>query len=248
MLKDLFSQQASVYAKYRPTYPKELFDYITGFVEEKKIAWDCATGNGQAAQMLASYFEKVEATDISEAQLALAIKKENIRYRVSPAEKTPFADNSFDLITIATAYHWLDRKAFHKEATRVGKHNCVVAAWAYNVVQSENEALNKIIHYFYRDVVGSYWDKERKHVDESYQNLEFDFSQLPTKNFAISLAWNKEEFLGYLSSWSAVQHYINKRGSSPLSLIADELRKAWPGDDSKEFYFPLFLRIGRITK
>ena len=58
MPKDLFSQQASVYAKYRPSYPKELFDYITAFVKEKKAVWDCATGNGQAAQMLAAYFEK----------------------------------------------------------------------------------------------------------------------------------------------------------------------------------------------
>ena len=65
--------------------------------------------------------KKVEATDISEAQLSKAVQKENIHYQISPAEKTPFADNTFDLITVATAYHWLNWDEFHKEATRVGK-------------------------------------------------------------------------------------------------------------------------------
>ena len=56
MLKDLFSKQAEDYAKYRPVYPKELFEYILQFVTEKNTAWDCATGNGQAAFALAQYF------------------------------------------------------------------------------------------------------------------------------------------------------------------------------------------------
>ncbi len=72
MSKDLFSKQAKDYAKYRPVYPKELFDHIFQFVEEKNIAWDCATGNGQAALALAQRFKKVIATDISEKQLSLA--------------------------------------------------------------------------------------------------------------------------------------------------------------------------------
>jgi hypothetical protein len=48
MAKDLFSKQSDLYARYRPTYPKELYDYILSFVKEKNTVWDCATGNGQA--------------------------------------------------------------------------------------------------------------------------------------------------------------------------------------------------------
>jgi len=58
MSKDLFSNQASTYARYRPVYPKELYNYILKFVTEKNMAWDCATGNGQAALALAPYFKK----------------------------------------------------------------------------------------------------------------------------------------------------------------------------------------------
>ncbi|HYO22839.1 MAG TPA: class I SAM-dependent methyltransferase [Flavisolibacter sp.] len=248
MAKDLFSAQADLYAKYRPTYPQELFDYILSFVKEKECAWDCATGNGQAANVLASVFSKVEATDLSEQQLKNAVQKENIHYQVSTAEQTPFADNSFDLITIATAYHWFNWRAFFKEATRAGKKDCVVAAWSYHVFYCVDENITKIIGHFYHDIIKQFWDKERKYVDDRYSTVEFDFDPLPAKDFDLVLQWKKEDFLGYLSTWSAVQTYMKQHGNSPLELIEADVNKAWPDDTEKEFHFPLFLRIGRVIK
>ncbi len=244
----IFSTQASTYAKYRPTYPPELFDYIIGFVKEKECAWDCATGNGQAARVLADYFRQVEATDISEAQLKNAVQKGNIHYQISTAEQTPFKNDSFDLITIATAYHWFDWKDFYNEATRVGKNDAVVAAWAYHVLYCTDESITAIIKHFYYDIIKPYWDKERKYVDDRYTTVEFKFAPLPSKDFEIVVQWNKEEFFGYLSSWSAVQNYIKQHQSSPFHLIEEDISKAWPDGERKEFHLPLFLKIGRITK
>ena len=131
MAKDLFSKQSDLYARYRPTYPKELYEYILSFVKEKNTAWDCATGNGQAAVVLADHFKKVIATDISAAQIDKAIKKENIEYSVCPAESTPFEENTFDLVTVAQAYHWINWKEFKKEVTRVCKPGAIIAIWVY---------------------------------------------------------------------------------------------------------------------
>src|SRR5262245_43157313 len=121
MAKDLFSKQSDLYAKYRPTYPKKLYEYILSFVIERNTAWDCATGNGQAAVILSDYFKKVIATDISAAQIEKAIPKENIEYSICSAELTSFAENTFDLVTVAQAYHWIKWKEFKKEVTRVCK-------------------------------------------------------------------------------------------------------------------------------
>lgn len=248
MPKELFSNHSETYARYRPTYPQELFDYIFQFVEKKKHAWDCATGNGQAASVLADHFEKVEASDISEAQISHAVQKPNIQYHVCPAEQTPFADNSFDLITVATAYHWLNWKKFYEEATSVGKPNCVVAVWSYNIFSTEEERVNKIIDRFYKRITHPYWDYERKYVDDSYTTVEFDFDPLPAKDFEIRLNWNKEHFIGYLESWSAVQKFIQQNNSSPIDLIRKDLDTVWNDEETKPIHFPLFLRIGRITK
>ena len=248
MAKDLFSSQAEDYAKYRPTYPKELYDHVLQFVKERGCAWDCATGNGQAASVLADYFKTVEATDISEAQLENAVRKEAVRYQISSAEKTPFADNSFDLVTVATAYHWFDWAAFRKEATRVGKKDCVVAVWAYNIVVCLDATIDALIRDYYFNTMYGYWDKERRHVEASYSTVAFDFAPLPTKDFEIVRTWTKEDLVGYLSTWSAFQNYLKQNGTSPLPAFEKRLAGVWPDNTEKEFRFPLFLRIGRIVK
>jgi ubiquinone/menaquinone biosynthesis C-methylase UbiE len=248
MPKDLFSDRSDLYAKYRPTYPEALYHYILSFVEKRNHAWDCATGNGQAAGVLANYFEKVEASDISAAQLEKAVQKPNIQYHMAPAEHTPFPDDTFDLITVAQAYHWLSPKEFYKEATRTGKPNAVVAAWVYNLFQCEDQAVNQIVRHFYRDITLPYWDAARKYVEEGYKTVDFAFDPLPSREFSIQLRYTKEQFKGYLSSWSGVQAYIKKKGSSPLLLIENDLDRIWNDTEQKEFHFPLALRIGRIRK
>ncbi|MEP6725526.1 MAG: class I SAM-dependent methyltransferase [Bacteroidota bacterium] len=247
MTKDLFSIQAADYARYRPSYPAELIAYVISFVQEKKLAWDCATGNGQAAVLLAPYFKQVIGTDTSEKQLALAIAAENINYQPAKAEQTPFADNSFDLITVAQAYHWFQFNDFEKEAKRVAKPGGIIAIWGYNIPACDNETINGITRQFYTIIVGPYWDAERKYIDESYKTVPFNFAELPSNEFSIHVRWNKEDLTGYLNSWSSVQHFIKAKGYNPVNEMATQLTAAWPpGKNEIEFIFPVFLRIGKI--
>src|SRR5438128_2266209 len=96
--KDLFSKQAGSYAQYRPTYPERLFDYLAGIAPARESVWDCGTGNGQAALLLASRFTHVIATDPSERQIAQATPNPRVEYRVAPAEKSGLPDSSVDLV------------------------------------------------------------------------------------------------------------------------------------------------------
>ena len=248
MPKDLFSDSSDQYAKYRPAYPPELYDYLLSFVKTKGVAWDCATGNGQAASELSKHFQKVIASDISESQLEFAIKKPNIEYVVCPAEHTPFADNSFDLVTVAQAFHWLDWEKFSKEVTRVTKNNGVIAIWVYQNALTGEIAIDEVIHEFYRDVLGSYWDDARKHVDDGYATVEFDFDDNHTSEFDMELNWQLADLLGYISTWSAVKKFIRKNESNPLSILEEKLLKVWPPDEYKKIVFPLILKMGRIIK
>ena len=134
------------------------------------------------------------------------------------------------------------------EATRVGKQNCVVAAWAYHIIYCTDENITAILHHFYYEIIQPYWDKERRFVDERYTTVTFNFSPLPTKDFDFTITWTKEQLLGYFASWSAVQNYVKQHQASPLTLLEKELTTRWPTNDPKEFHLPLFLKLGRITK
>ncbi|HEX2170692.1 MAG TPA: hypothetical protein VHF65_10385 [Nitrososphaera sp.] len=46
------------------------------------MAWDCATGNGQAAVILSEYFDQLIASDASKEQIKNAQPRKNIRYEV----------------------------------------------------------------------------------------------------------------------------------------------------------------------
>ena len=86
MFKDHFSGHAHQYNSARPTYPDNLFEYLNTLVKNHDLAWDCATGNGQAAIKLAPYFKTVIATDGSKTQLDEAIPCANVQYRLATAE------------------------------------------------------------------------------------------------------------------------------------------------------------------
>jgi ubiquinone/menaquinone biosynthesis C-methylase UbiE len=248
MAKDLFSKQSDLYARYRPTYPKELYEYILSFVKEKNTAWDCATGNGQAAVVLADHFKKVIATDISAAQIEKATLKDNIEYLVCPAESTPFKENTFDLVTVAQAYHWIKWDEFRKEVTRVSKPRAVIAAWTYNRNKIGDKKIDDAILSFYENITKPYWDYERKYVEELYATVEFDYELLPVKQFETILNWQREDMIGYISSWSAIQKYIKTNGYSPIPIIEEELNKFWPEGEVKKVNFPIYLKLGRVVK
>jgi len=248
MAKDLFSKQSDLYARYRPTYPKELYDYVLSFVKEKLIAWDCATGNGQAAIVLSQYFKKVIATDISAAQIDKATVKENIEYLVCPAESMPFEENKFDLVTVAQAYHWIKWDEFRKEVTRVCKNNAVIAVWMYYNHTTGDKRVDDAVQAFYENVTKPYWDYERKYVEEKYAAVKFDYDLLPIKTFDSTLNWQREDLIGYISSWSAIQKMIKVNDMSPIPIIEEEIIKLWPEGEVKKVVFPIYLKLGRIIK
>lgn len=243
-MKDNFSTQANEYAKFRPGYPPELFSYIAGLAPSLHAAWDCATGNGQAAVLLADIFTSVFATDISQKQLDNATPKPNISYSVAPAEKTPFPDSYFDCVVVAQALHWFNFPLFYAELDRVLKPGGVFAAIGYSL-PSIDAGTDELLLHFYKNVIGMYWDMERRYVENEYSNVPFPYPLIQSPEFTISYRWNVLQFKGYLHSWSAVQHYIKANKHDPVLLIEDAIRTEWHTDEEKEVTFPIFVKIGK---
>ena len=193
---------------------------------------------------MAPHFKKVIATDTSKKQLSLAKPHTNIPYQISSAEHTNFPDNSFDLITVAQAYHWFKFDEFEKEIRRVAKNNAVIAVWGYNLLSTNDAAIDALIKKFYTEIVDPYWDAERKYVDDNYNTVPFNFTPLPTKQFFIKTGWSKDGLIGYLNSWSSVQHFIDAKKYNPVDEIIHEVDNLWK--DVRPVSFPLFLKLGRV--
>lgn len=100
------------YARYRPEYPDTLFEFFAACCEHRRLVWDCATGNGQAAVSLGRYFDAVIATDASATQIDSALEAFSVVYRVAPAEASGITQCSVDLVTVGQALHWFDLPRF----------------------------------------------------------------------------------------------------------------------------------------
>lgn len=247
MTKDLFSIQSKNYAKFRITYPKEIYKEIYKILKKNKIpfesAWDCGTGNGQVAKELSKKFQIVYATDISKNQIKEAIKKPNIFYFIESAENTTLKDNSINLITVAQAFHWFKFNQFYKEIKRVTKKPAILAIWCYSTCIFKDSKLNQLFYNFYKNILGSYWEKERKYVEEGYQNIKIPFKTILEKKIEYIIIFKKSKFLGYLSTWSSVQKYIQINNKNPLDFFKREIFYLWDPKQKKEILFPIYLKI-----
>lgn len=240
---DRFSAQAELYARYRIDYPPELYGWLLPQVAGRSCAWDCATGNGQVAAVLAEHFARVEATDLSAAQLAQATSHPRIHYQVAPAEHTPFAAASFDLVAVGQAVHWFDMATFNAEVQRVLRPGGVLAEWGYGLVQVSPE-LDPLIQHFYADSMRPYWDANRWHIDDEYARLPFPFGEVQYARFEVQRQWSAEWFLNYLRTWSSVVKYEKQHGHDPVQHIASELTQLW-GPGERKVRFPVFARAAR---
>ena len=241
---DRFSAQAADYARYRIDYPAALYDWLLPQVASRERAWDCATGNGQVAAVLADSFVRVDATDLSESQLVQATPRPNIHYQTARAEHTAFPAQRFDLITVAQAVHWFEPAAYHAEVRRVARPGAVLAEWGYGLVQISPE-IDPLIRHFYRATMGPYWDENRWHIDDEYVRIPFPFAEVRRARFAARRQWSAEWFLQYLRTWSSVAKYKAERGEDAVALIVAEVTRWW-GAGERSVTFPVFARAGRV--
>jgi ubiquinone/menaquinone biosynthesis C-methylase UbiE len=241
--KDYFSKQAADYAKFRPRYPQEMFEYLGRIAPSRKLALDCGTGSGQAAAGLAAVFDCVIATDASEKQIANAQSYDKVEYRVAPAESSSLESDTIDLLMVAQALHWFELDCFYAETRRILKPQGVLAATAYNLLQI-SPGIDQVVNRYYYEIVGPFWPAERALV-ESFTELPFPFPEQNPPSFQMNANWNVEQLLGYLRSWSSTERFIAATNRNPLEQIASDLEKAW-GDPQRKrrITWPLVLRVG----
>ncbi|EGQ8181214.1 TPA: methyltransferase domain-containing protein [Vibrio parahaemolyticus] len=239
----LFSDKSDLYEVARPLYPEALFEYLATVVPSNELAWDCACGNGQAADSLVRYFERVKATDVSKEQISNAKHNSRIDYSVSSSESTDFADKSFDLVCVAQALHWFDFNKYWLEVKRVLKPNGVFAAWGYTW-PSVDPAVDRVFKESILKVIEPYWAPQNRLLWEHYENIDIPFSRLPAPKIEMQASLTLDEFISFICTFSATRRCIDDIGDSFIKHAHLEFSKVWGQEADKrivDLEFVLFV-------
>lgn len=124
---DRFNGKGEIYAKARPKYASELFDYLKNSmrIPQKSVFADIGSGTGIFTEQLLNCGYTVFAVEPNDDMRKKAEEKlsDNKSFlSVSGSERsTGLQDSSVDFITAAQAFHWFDPDAFKKECRRIIK-------------------------------------------------------------------------------------------------------------------------------
>lgn len=130
-----FTSRVGDYAKYRPSYPAELFDDLDRLVWNRtSTVADVGAGTGLFTRRVADRVALVYALEPNEAMRRQgegdSSGHSNIVWREGTAETTGLDDGCLDVLTCAQAFHWFDRAACALEWRRVLKPSApVVLVW-----------------------------------------------------------------------------------------------------------------------
>ena len=238
--QDHFSAIAPQYALGRIGYPEDLYRFLVAQCHGQDLAWDCATGSGQAALDLARSFSKVIATDISEELLALALPHSRISYRAASAEESGIERDSVDLVTVAQALHWFDLTRFWVEVMRVLKKGGVLAFWGYNWPVVE-PGVDRVLEDF-KAVISSSWPERSAVLHGGYDSIRPPLEEISSPAFEASAQWELDDYLAHLRSWSATRYYGERTAEDVTKQFQPAFADAWR-EGRVAVKWPLILRV-----
>ncbi len=247
MTRNTFDEQSSAYASYRPGYPDALYDWLTESCTRRDRAWDCATGNGQAAVGLAGRFGTVNATDVSEEQISHATPDNRITYSVQSAEEAGFAESSFDLVVVAQALHWFDFSRFWPEVLRVSRTDAVFCAWGYNWFHSTKEINENLLEPL-RSLLLPFWAQKNQILWRGYlqDDIQCPFRRLEHPEFEIQEDWTISQIVKYIQTWSAFKKSrADRRVANEVDRVISRACRVIPPNEHYSVRMPLEIVAAR---
>ncbi len=215
-IRNDFSKVADFYVKYRLDYPDRAYELIYSFCPSKDAkVLDVGCGTGIVTNHLATNYKDITGTDKDQAMVDLAkTGNKEVNFITSKTEKLPFEDGTFDLVTVAAAYHWFDYDLAGKEIYRVLKPDgklCVF--WKYDRNKSTgylppfaSENLKKFV---------SVVPKSNKEAISAGIFKRVGFSKVEEEEFDFDDTYTKDEIQGYIQSHST------------MNLLTDEQKKEY---------------------
>ena len=255
--KTIFNALAEQYDAYRPHYPTEalLFLVTLADLDKSSDVSDIGTGTGRIALELAKYVRLVYAVDTASVmlqQLQVSAEKDglsNIRTIEAPGEATGLADESLDLVTIAQAFHWMDKPTALAEANRILKSRKHLVLLWNQTTNTEDKYYTEIVALTKRYNPAYIGGADIRSTDfpDHVENSKL-FGPLERYTFPFELHYSLESYVGFLLSKSYIGAAIPTQELPHYIEAAYQILKAdFPNGDIIEQYETVMLAARKVN-
>lgn len=242
-------ETAKAYARGRPYFHPLVIEKVSaalGIRAPLRLAADVACGTGLSSLALLGLADRVVATDVSPEMLALAPADERIDYRLARADALPLGDGQADLMTVSSAFHWLEREAFLQEARRVLRPGGWLVVYEnYFESKHPNPGLTEWVKSYYQAHPSPPRDRT-PFTDESARKAGFDFIERLT--YENTWTFTLPAFVAYLLSQSNAVATVSsgRYPAAGLNLkLTEQLEPFFNGEEA--FSFAGFIWLLRRT-
>jgi SAM-dependent methyltransferase len=256
--KHTFNNQADLYNEARPKYPAELFSTLTKIINLPTDAHllEIGPGTGQATKPFAEKDYSITAVEPG-GKLVEVFKKElrnydNVQIITNSYEDVELPTNTFDLVYVATAFHWLDPEIRFKKTHSLLKSGCFISIIrTCHILSGETkdffDKTQPIYNQFANVSEKAAKSQVTKLADIKADILDTDlFKQVYFKVFPMRITYTSEQYIKLLSTFSEVIAMNPGEQTSFLEQISNLIKNEFGGKIVKEFGIPL--TIGRKIK
>jgi len=208
MSETKFDDMGKIYAKFRPTYPQTLIEYlrsIAGVCKESTVA-DIGSGTGILTRQLLEISKNVFAVEPNNDMRAVAEDNlsnfGNFTSVNGTAENTTLGAGCVNFITVAQAFHWFDRMKFRTECARIlTSQGKVILVWNRRDANAESVKDSDMVNKKYCPNFKGFGGGMRGEESEN-DFTDFFAGKYETLSFQNDLTFDLEGFIGRTLSGS----------------------------------------------
>jgi SAM-dependent methyltransferase len=252
-LRAIFTEDAELYDRMRPTYPAALFEDLANFgpLGPGSRVLEIGCGTGQATLALAQRGYGVTAIDLGAEMVVIARRRlarfSDVQVLQASFESWPLPEQPFDAVMSATAFHWLDpatRVARAAEALRTGGTLAVITT--HHVRGGDTEFFAEAQRCYER------WDPSTPPGVrlQSYEEIPADTSELDksglfepvvVQRYTWAQAYTASAYRDLLLTYSGHRALDPAKREGLLDCITELINSRYSGRITKQYMNELYL-------